>query len=212
MNELYEQFIEYVSKEQKEEAVLYFLNLLHEGHDLIELYEHLLIRSMYEIDTLQDGEKLSIWGEHVRSGIIRTIIEVSYPYLLKIKKETTKEKVIVLCPEQEFHELGARIVADYFTISGFDVTFIGANTPKSEFVMAINEINPDYIAISVTNYYNLVHTKRTIETIKREALVQPRIIVGGQVFEKNRDLVDEVGADLFINTLESISTLGGDAL
>lgn len=209
MTEIYEQFLEFVSNEEKEEAVTYFLKLLDEGQNLIDLYHELLIPVMYQVDELQEIDRLTIWGEHVRSGIIRTIIECSYPYLLKIKEPTTKEKIVVLCPEQEYHELGPRMVADFFTYAGYDVTFIGANTPKLEFIHVIEEIKPEYVAIGVTNYYNIVHAKRTIQLIK-ENFDDLKIIVGGQAFLERDEMVYEVGADLLVNTLEDIKKLGDE--
>lgn len=66
-----------------------------------------------------------IWRRHVRSGIILTIIESAYPYILEQRKESICEKVLVDCPEFEEHELGARMVSDFFRLEGFDTTFAG---------------------------------------------------------------------------------------
>lgn len=50
--------------------------------------------------------------------------------------------------------------ADFYTLNGFDTVFVGANTPKEDFVSAINIIKPKYVVISVTNYYNIVNAER----------------------------------------------------
>ena len=57
------------------------------------------------------------------------------------------------------------MVHDYFTLNGFDSTFIGANTPVDVIVDSIEYTNPDYVAISVTNLYNIVNAKKIIEKI-----------------------------------------------
>src|SRR5690625_7541334 len=71
-----------------------------------------------------------------------------------------------MCPEYEKHELGARIVSDFFTISGYDSVFIGEVTPIKTLLKAIDIKKPKYLCLSVTNTYNLTTTKRTIEAVK----------------------------------------------
>jgi methanogenic corrinoid protein MtbC1 len=50
------------------------------------------------------------------------------------KKE---EKVIVMCPEFEDHDMGARMVSDFFTIAGYEAVFIGAKTPIKTILKAV---------------------------------------------------------------------------
>lgn len=42
---------------------------------------------------------------------------------------TKKGVATVLCPPEEYHDLEARMVADFFTIAGFDTIYVGGNTP-----------------------------------------------------------------------------------
>ncbi|MGD9886488.1 MAG: cobalamin-dependent protein [Bacilli bacterium] len=55
---------------------------------------------------------------------------------------------------------------------------MGANTPKHDILSAVSVFKPDYVAISVTNYYNLVVTKQITKAIK-EKDPSVKIIVGG---------------------------------
>jgi methanogenic corrinoid protein MtbC1 len=50
--------------------------------------------------------------------------------LIEIKKTVEKnhQKVMVVCPSEEFHEVGAIIVTNYFSLAGFDAgCFIDSN-------------------------------------------------------------------------------------
>jgi len=144
---------------------------------VFDIYDELLIPSLNEWFCQEKEQRLCVWREHVRSSIIRAIIEISYIYLLKERKELLEKgelvllnkRVSIVCPSEEYHEIGARIVADYFYMNGYDVLFVGGNTPKNEYVDAIDIIKPDYIAISVTNPYNIIITQKTIEYIRNEA-------------------------------------------
>ena len=64
-----------------------------------------------------------------------------------------------------------------------------------------------YVAISVSNYYNLINTRRMISRIK-EAGGKSRVVVGGNAFEKNPDYWKEVGADIFLKDPREILALG----
>ncbi|HEY5309978.1 MAG TPA: cobalamin B12-binding domain-containing protein, partial [Casimicrobiaceae bacterium] len=48
----------------------------------------------------------------------------------------------------DLHELGARMVADFFEMEGWDSYYTGANTPTGGVVQAIVERRPDVLAIS----------------------------------------------------------------
>jgi methanogenic corrinoid protein MtbC1 len=212
MDTIYNQFIKLLDLEDKENAVNLILSLLEEKKiDIVSLYTNILAPSLNNMkcDNKEGGK--CIWKEHVRSSIIRTIIECSYPYVIKEKNEkyqnTNYGKVIVICPSEEYHEIGARIVSDFFTLCGYETIFVGSNTPKNEFIKVIDYVNPKYLAISVTNYYNLVTVKDTIEKIRDFSNNKLIILVGGHAFKNNIEAVKKIGADMFIDNFDDIKYL-----
>ncbi len=213
MNPFYDELLVYLEKEDRGKSLEYVLDKLSNGEiDIVSLYRDILARSLNEMEC-NEPEEVCIYNEHVRSSIIRTIIENCYPFVLKERKEKVGDekgdKVIVLCPPEELHEIGPRMVADFFTISGFDVTFIGANTPKKSILAAVSGIKPKYVAISVTNYYNLIATKRTIDDLRKVIPQGTKIIVGGWAFSDNPSAYKEIGADKLLSTFEDIQKLAG---
>jgi methanogenic corrinoid protein MtbC1 len=213
MNPFYDEFLVYLNREDRGKALELVLEKLSRNEiDTVSLYRDVLTRSLIEMDC-SEPEEVCIYKEHVRSSIIRTILENCYPYVLKEREKEIGngkgEKVIVLCPPEELHEIGPRMVADFFTILGYDVTFIGANTPKRSFLAAVSRIKPRYVAISVSNYYNLIATKRTIDELRKVISHETRIIVGGGAFSENQDAYKEIGADVLLSTFEDIHKLAG---
>lgn len=208
MEEFYNQVLSALQAEDKERAVLLSMNALKEEKiSVVDLYEKILAPGLASVvDEYPIIEDL-IWREHVRSGIIRTIIESAYPYILKQREEPNGQKVIVLCPEFEEHELGARMVADFFRLEGFDATFVGARTPVNTIHKAIEMVEPDYLVISVTNFYNFVSVKKTIEDIKEKSTHDLTIVVGGRAISANPEAVEFVGADFELNGYEAIKQL-----
>jgi methanogenic corrinoid protein MtbC1 len=113
------------------------------------------------------------------------------------------KKIAVVCPVEEYHELGAIMVSNYFDLLGYAVTYVGGNTPKSEFKNIFNVLNFNYIAFSITDPYNLVQTKKTIDIIK-ESDEKIKILVGGYAFLNNKDLFPKIGADYLLQSFEDI--------
>jgi MerR family transcriptional regulator, light-induced transcriptional regulator len=210
MHRFYSEFMEYLEAENREASLNFVLSKLENKEiDIVTLYTEILAPSL---NNMKPGENHTtfIWREHVRSSIIRTIIENCYTYVIKERDEKYKlkigKKVAVVCPSEEYHEIGARMVTDFFTLLGYDSTFVGSNTPKDEFVEALKVINLDYIALSISNHYNLVAARKAIEKIK-ESNSRVKIIVGGNALKDMETRYKSLKADMYIETFEDIMKL-----
>ena len=215
MKHLYEQLLNYLKSQDKERAFKFCMELLAKGEvNVVDLYEEMLCKALNNvIHEYTVGTEELIWREHVRSGIVRTIIEAAYPYVLEERDKRGSiplGNVMVMCPEFEDHELGARMVADFFTIAGYNTTFIGANTPQSTVIKAVEIIQPKYMCISVTNHYNLVATKKTIQNIKNKAKNSITFLLGGNAFGTDTDMHQQVGGDQLLRTFNDVVNLSKD--
>lgn len=175
---------------------------------VVPLYQQVLTPALREKINHNTGKPLSVWKEHVRTSIIRTVVECCYPYVIKdISPPCNKGRIIICCPLEELHEIGARMVTDFFILCGFEAIFIGANTPHRDIIEAIEDALPDYVAISVSNNYNLVAARRTIRQlieVREKEQLKFRIIAGGTAFEGRPGLVKEIGAEFLLQTFEDI--------
>lgn len=210
MNDLYQEVLEALQEENKEKTFRLCIDALkNKAISVADLYEGILTPALANIILEYEESEDLIWREHVRSGIIRMIIESAYPYVLEERKKSKrkKDKVIVMCPEYENHELGARMVSDFFRIEGYDTTFIGARTPIHTILKAIEVVRPKYLAISVTNFYNLIFVKRTIDKIKEAYNEDLVYILGGRAIDANPDGVSNLGADVYLQGFSAIKSL-----
>lgn len=175
-----------------------------------DLYEKILGPAMIVVGEKVLDNELKIWQEHIYASIVRSVVENCYTYVIdEIKKISNPKKVIVICPRDEYHEIGPRMVADFFVLLGHDVTYIGGNTPKEDFVLAIKNIKPDVVAISVSNNYNVIAAKDTIELIKT-IVSDFKIIVGGSAFELDKSLYKQINADYQAKTFDDIKRIGSE--
>ena len=206
-----ELFIEYLEAEDKDKCLDFALRRLSEGEfDIRELYEKIMAPALNQIKICPAENVNWIWKEHVKTSIVRTIIECCYPYIMKEKKaiKSLGIKVLVFCPENELHEIGARMITDFFILNGYNAIFVGANTPTEQIKAAVIYEKPRYVAISVSNYYNMISLKRAIEQIKATANNTVSILVGGIAFRGERNLAAQIGADAYLESYMDIRKLG----
>lgn len=199
------EFLGILDQENKEEAVKFAIGLLENNKlSVEELYINLLAPSLFFFSCKVEDEEICIWKEHFRTSIIRTILEISYTYILKRLHEIPKinKKVVVLTPAFEYHEIGAIMNAHFMLLEGFDANYIGANTPKNEILSAIRAYEPDFIALSVTNPYNLVITKQITDEIRR-FFPHVGIILGGQAFREPHN-VETIKYDYILQSLDDL--------
>lgn len=212
MNQHLEEFTHLLEQENRNEALHYILSLLKQGtYSLMEVYEEILAPSLNTMKSTGIEEQ-DIWKEHVRTSIIRTIVENCFPYVMKEREEkygvTSHKTVAVVCPQDEHHELGARMITDYFTMLGYNAVFVGSNTPKEVFVAGLKSQKLDYIALSITNPYHLVSTRNTIAKI-RETSKETKIIAGGYAISKLGEKRESLGADYYMTTFHDIISISG---
>lgn len=208
---LYSEVISLLESENRPEIIRFVRSKLDSGAvDIPTMYTELLAPSLNDMTCGNDPETC-IWREHVRSSLVRAVIETSYADVLaeagRRVTTPTHDKALVVCPTEEFHEIGARMAADFFTIAGYDVTFIGANTPCQVIRSAARQVRPKYLAISVTNNYNLFNARKVIAMVRSELGCDVIVVVGGSAFRRNPGSAKEVGADMELHTFEEVLRL-----
>nr|MDO8086348.1 cobalamin B12-binding domain-containing protein [Candidatus Sigynarchaeum springense] len=213
--ELKAEFMKLLDEEDKEKCINWALDQLGRGLKVADLYINVLAPSLNAIVCQEKNESMCIWKEHVKTSIVRSIIENAYPFVLK-QRDTNKHaknkdmEVLVICPPEETHEIGARMVADFFTMAGFKTIFIGSSTPSASILSAIETTKPRYVAISVSNPYHLFKTRQIIAEIKKAAPAGVEIIIGGSALKDRQDALEKLGADKYLASVDEISKLGGN--
>ena len=224
MHDLLPEFLKLAEAEDRQGCVEWALSRLDSGAvDIVTLYEQILAPSLNEMKCKDAEAAVCVWKEHVRSSIIRTVIECCYPHVMKeraARSKTGKDanaagqsgtgpKVVVVCPSGELHEIGARMVADLFTLCGCSSIFVGANTPLEDFLAAVEHIKPRYVCVSVTNYFNLVAARNVVSRIRAIAGKDVTILAGGQAFRNNPATAKDMGADMLVGGFEDMARVVG---
>jgi methanogenic corrinoid protein MtbC1 len=104
--------------------------------------------------------------------------------------------LVAACVNSELHEIGIRMVADFFEIEGWDTYYMGANTPATSIIQAIEKNRPQILALSVTMPFHQSLLQETIAKVRAsDADGRVKIIVGGHALNSSKNLWRNVGAD-----------------
>ncbi|WP_034642017.1 cobalamin B12-binding domain-containing protein [Desulfovibrio inopinatus] len=175
----YQEYLGHLIFGRKRACVAVVTELLDEDIDLHTLYIRLFQRSLYEIGALWETGKVSVAIEHMATAITEHALTLVYPRLFQ--GERIGKSAIVACVANEYHQIGAKMVADVLELHGWDAYFLGVNTPVEELLTFVEEKRPDAICLSLSIYFNFSHLVDLIKHIRERFPTTP-IWTGGQAF------------------------------
>ena len=120
--------------------------------------------SMSKIGYMWESNQISVAEEHLATAIVGRVMAALYPRFAAF--EFNRGKAVVSAGPNEFHEIGARMVADFMEMDGWDVTYLGANTPVSALLEILKKNKPFVLALSIATLFNLDNARRVIQAIK----------------------------------------------
>lgn len=109
---------------------------------------------MAEIGSMWERGELMVVMEHFASNIIIAKLKA-----MLHKQNTTTNKngptVFVGCAPDEFHEIGALIVAFFMSVNGWKVVYLGQNIPLTDVYNIVDTMTVHTIALSASNERSL---------------------------------------------------------
>ena len=93
-------------------------NYMSGGAQIEELYELILKKALYQVGELWETNKISVATEHLASAIVEAILNEFYSTIISEKK--INKTVIVACVENEFHQIGIKMISDIFELNGWN--------------------------------------------------------------------------------------------
>lgn len=164
------------------------------GQPVQQLYLQVFQPALREVGRLWQLRKISVAQEHFCSAA--TQIVMSQLLLRAPAVARCGRGVVVACVSGDLHDLGARMVGDFFEMAGWDAYVCGANTPHAAVVQSVVERAAEVLAVSATMGYHLHEVQELIEWVRADARCAGlRVMVGGRPFTIDPALWRAVGAD-----------------
>jgi methanogenic corrinoid protein MtbC1 len=164
------------------------------GATLADLYVQVFQPSLWEVGRLWEEGRVSVAHEHLASAAVARLMAELGPAPVGGRRQ--RGGAIVTAAPNEFHEIGAWMVADLLADDGWDVRYLGANTPAESLLSLLLELRPKLLFLSVTMPFNLDRAAEVIRLCRQDpALSTIKIVVGGGALRESPELYRKLGAD-----------------
>jgi MerR family transcriptional regulator, light-induced transcriptional regulator len=191
---LLEQYLKLLIDGDRHSAGKMIIEAVDNGISVKDIYLHVFQSSLYEVGRLWQENKITVAQEHYITAATQLIMSQLYPYISN--NEKTGKVLVATSVSHELHEVGVRMVADFFEMDGWKTYYLGANTPTESVIQTIISKRADLILISATISSHIGEVIELISTIHRcMECREPKIIVGGYPFNIDKNLWKKVGAD-----------------
>jgi len=205
-------FLKYLIEMNIDFAYEHMMNLMAQGATIKKIYLDLLQPTLIKVGDLWHQQVISVAKEHYITAAVQTMIGKLYSKLFE-NKPKAKYSVTAVCAGDELHEIGMRMVADFFEMSKFDSYYLGSNIPVKVVISHLIENPTDLLAVSATTSMHLIDLKSLIQAVRTHHQTKHmKILVGGKIFNETPDLWKKIGADGYAVNAEEAVQLGLDLL
>lgn len=178
---------------ERDRATDAIMRALDDGLDIPSLYIDVFQFTQYRIGRLWQENKVSVAVEHYSTAVTQLIMSNLFPRI--VGDGSAGKTVVGCCVSSELHEMGMRMVCDFFEMNNWITHFLGSGMPDADLVGFVREQGADLVCISCTTSYNVQAVRSLVAALKEDPDFAPAVMVGGAPFAANPELVSLVGAD-----------------
>jgi MerR family transcriptional regulator, light-induced transcriptional regulator len=170
------------------------LALADEGLPPREIYLGVLGPAMEEVGSRWQRGIATVAQEHLATAVVSSIMATLAPRLAE--PPPVARLAVLACTDGELHVVGLRMLGDFLEADGWEVLYLGAETPGADLSRFVADRKPDVVGLSTTLSTHLEAAKATVASLQALPIV-PFILVGGRAYGGDADVARRVGADAF---------------
>ena len=175
-------------------AATLVLEAVRRGTSVGDIYLDVFLPAQHEIGRLWQVNRVSVAQEHYCTAATQLIMAQLYPHVFAAERKGLR--LVACCVAGDLHEIGARMVADFFEMDGWDTFYLGASLPAADVVGALVAHAAHVLAVSATLTPHVGAVAELVARVRAEAACRAvRILVGGPPFNAAPSLWRRVGAD-----------------
>ena len=194
LHDLAEDYLNALLRGDRHRASEIVMSAVEAGTPIKQIYLDVFQPVQREIGRLWQTNQISVAQEHFCTAATQLIMSQLYPRIFS--GERVGHSLVATCVGGELHEIGVRMVADFFEMEGWDTYYLGANTPTESVISTVEQREPDILAISTTITMHVSEVASLIEKVRANgAGSDVNILVGGYPFNTSSQLWRQVGAD-----------------
>jgi MerR family transcriptional regulator, light-induced transcriptional regulator len=165
------------------------------------IYAEVLSPALCDIGELWEQNRISIADEHLATAITSRVMAIVSDSLAS-GADASNERLVITGVEGEQHVMGLRMIADVLEGAGYDVLFLGVDTPASALVASIARHRPDLVALGATGPGSGERLTGTITALRQIAPALPIVVGGSQA-----RLAAQVLGDSGVHVAEDATTV-----
>lgn len=184
--ELSKQLLDYMLKRSQKE-VENLIKIILFSFGIVKAFDLIISKSLFELGMLWEKGEISVDQEHIASSkVIESIINLKNLFEPKRKR---KIKFIITSLEGDIHEIPLRIIDFILTYEGYDVIYVGANTPYSDIIKAIEREKPKFLIISAVYITDKKKFEKSINILDKNCKeINCILFIGGPMYGKKPNL------------------------
>jgi MerR family transcriptional regulator, light-induced transcriptional regulator len=192
--DLARQYLDALLSADRREASQIVMDAIHQGTPVRDIYLHVFQPSQYEIGRLWQSNQISVAQEHLCTAATQLIMSQLYPLIFGTERKN--RRIVATCVGGDLHEIGIRMVADFFEMAGWDTFYLGADVPSADIVQTVIDRQAQVLAVSATLLTHVGSVADLIAEVRsNRACGEVIILVGGHPFNVAADLWRVAGAD-----------------
>jgi methanogenic corrinoid protein MtbC1/DNA-binding XRE family transcriptional regulator len=174
-----------------------------QGISAARMYLDVFAPSLVRIGELWHDGNINIAQEHLATSITLDMMDALSDEMGP--RKTLGFRAVVTSVEGDFHVVGARMVADFLGMDGWDVDFLGNPTPVNDLIEFVRQRPADVVALSSTLREFWPNAKKAAEAL-HVLDPGPKVILGGSAIDATDLDVHSLGCDAIgRNALEALS-------
>jgi methanogenic corrinoid protein MtbC1/DNA-binding XRE family transcriptional regulator len=146
------------------------------------VYVHVIGHCLAEIGVMWHAGNLSIATEHRATQMALRLLGNAQRVYVNGKR--VGRRAVITSVEGDTHLIGGLTFADLLRFEGWDVDFLGADTPTDALVELVQTQSPDLVGLSVTIEEFLPNASASVEALK-QLPDAPVVVVGGAIAAAN---------------------------
>ena len=199
-------YLEAVLQGERRRAMDLILDAVEGGLPVRSAYLDVLIPAQSETGRLWHANRLGVAEEHL---ISETTLSVMALLCHRTPTAPLNDRTVLTAGVPgNAHDLGLRVVADFFEIAGWRVIHLGPDVPSDEIAQAAAHFEVDVVALSTCLPTQIGQAAATVETI-RKRVPEVKILIGGRAFRENHEVWRATGADAFAPAADDAVVVGG---
>ncbi|HEX6455105.1 MAG TPA: B12-binding domain-containing protein [Solirubrobacterales bacterium] len=148
------------------------------GMPLAGLYQEVVTPAMHELGRLWERGAITIADEHLATALTHRVLAALRPDPRE-RGDGQRPRAMLSTVEGEQHALGLRMAGDLLEDTGYEVIYLGADTPTAALLHAVDSLSPELLGLAATMPDRGPVLEQTVLEAHR-ANPRLRLLVGGQ--------------------------------